>query len=279
MLKSIKYGLSVTLLLITALVPVSSVFAYYSPQTRMIAISDPQTMVCRGLAMSGLGCGSSTAPAPYVMGTYQPKQVHLNFDIFSNTSASSTSTDNSNSTTAVSNAVAPKDLSGQKINLVSVPNSQEIYELVNGQKHPFPSFSIYYDYGYTLDMIQPISQEQLDKYPRASLVKVKGNSKIYYLTEGGMVRRVINTNKIFEIYGDRKEDVITISRKEFNYYPTNEYVYQFSPLNRDVFQISTKGKRYLTPMAVYRLGISPDQIAPVSKLELDSYKTLAPLVD
>ena len=244
---------------------------------------DPQAMVCRGLAMSGLGCDSQTAPAPYVAGTYQPKPTRLNFDIFSNTSVTSsgtsTSTDNSNLTATINNAVAPKDLSGQKINLVSVPNSGEVYALVNGQKHVFPSLAIFYDYGYTFDMIQPINQAQLDKYPRASLVKVQGSSAVYYLTEGGLVRPIVNPKKIFEFYGDRAEDIITISRKEFNFYPTNQYVYQFSPLNRDVFQISGSGKRYLTPMAVARLGIGVDQVAPVSKSELDSYKTLAPLID
>jgi len=240
-------------------------------------MQDPQAMVCRGLAMSGLGCDSPTTPAPYVAGTYQPKPARLNFDIFSNTPVASS--DNSNSTATINNAVAPKDLSGQKINLVSVPNSGEVYVLVNGQKHIFPSLAIFYDYGYTFDMIQSISQAQLDKYPRASLIKVQGSSAVYYLTEGGLVRPVINPKKIFDFYGDRTEDIITISRKEFNFYPTNQYIYQFSPLNRDVFQISGSGKRYLTPMAVARLGIRADQVAPVSKSELDSYKTLAPLID
>jgi len=239
---------------------------------------DPQTIVCQGLNAVGLGCGSTK---PYVSGTYQPLPTRFNFDIFSNTSISSISNtaNNSGSTAAISNAIAPKDLSGQKINLVSVPNSQEIYALVNGQKHVFPSLAIFYDYGYTVDMVQPISQFQLDKYPRASLVKVQGSSTVYYLTEGGLVRPVVNTKKIFDFYGDRNEDIITISRKELNFYPTNQYVYQFSPLNRDVFQISGSGKRYLTPMAVIRLGLRADQVAPVSKSELDSYKTLAPLID
>ena len=263
-------------LIATPLYPILANQAYYPVQS-------PQTLVCNSLNTVGIGCDPQAAAKPYVMGTYQPKPILLNFDIFSNTpvsnSGTSTSTDNSNLTATVNNAVAPRDLSGQKINLVSVPNSQEIYELVNGQKHAFPSLAIYYDYGYTLDMIQPITQSQLDKYPRANLIKVQGSSKVYYLTEGGLVRPVINTKKIFEFYGDRTEDIITISRKEFNFYPTNQYIYQESPLNRDVFQIGNGGKRYLTPMAVARLGIRAEQVAPVRQAELNSYKTLAPLID
>lgn len=240
---------------------------------------DPQTTVCNALNMTGVGCNTT----PYVIGAYKPKPIRLNFDIFSNTpvanTSSSTSTNNPNLTATIANAVAPTDLSGQKINLVSVQNSQDIYELVNGQKHIFPSIAIFYDYGYTFDMVQPISQYQLDKYPRAGLVKAQGSSTVYYLTEGGLVRPVVNTKNIFAFYGDRNEDIITISRKEFNFYPTNQYVYQESPLNRDVFQIGNAGKRYLTPMAVARLNIRSDQVAPVSKSELDFYKTLAPLID
>lgn len=275
MTKTLKLSLVIPTVLALIAMPLASTFASqasYSTQT-------PQAIVCNALNMSGFGCDTT----PYVIGAYKPKPIRLNYDIFSNTpvssTGSSTSTNNSNLTATIANAAAPTDLSGQKINLVSVPNSQDIYELVNGQKHIFPSLAIFYDYGYTFDMVQPISQYQLDKYPRANLVKVQGNSTVYYLTEGGLVRPVVNTKNIFAFYGDRNEDIITISRKEFNFYPTNQYVYQESPLNRDVFQIGNAGKRYLTPMAIARLNIRFDQVAPVSKSELDSYKTLAPLID
>lgn len=271
MLKTIKLALVIPTVLALVAIPLYPTFASQGSSLTL----NPQSMVCNALAMSGLGC-SKTTVTPYVPSTYQPKPVLLNFDIFSN---SSSSTSNSGTTTVISNAAAPTDLSGQKINLVSVPGSQDIYELVNGQKHSFPSLAIFYDYGYTLDMVQPIDQYQLDKYSRADLIKIQGSSNVYYLTEGGLIRPVVNTKKIFDFYGDRTEDIITISRKEFNFYPSNQYVYQESPLNRDVFQIGNGGKRYLTPMAVARLGIRAEQVAPVSKSELDSYKTLAPLVD
>ncbi len=258
----------------------ASVFAY-----QPIPAKDPQAIVCTGLSIVGVSCAPAKAYVPH---NYNAVPNSFNFDIFSNTPVSSTGSStaadangnsNSNLTATISNSIAPKNLSGQKINLVSVPKSGDIYELVNGQKHLIPSLAIFYDYGYKLDMVQSISQAQLDKYPRADLVKVQGSSSVYYLTQGGLVRQVVDTKKIFEFYGDRTEDIITISRKEFNFYPSNQYVYQESPLNRDVFQITGKNKRYLTPMAVARLGVTIDQVAPVTKAELDYYKTLAPLID
>jgi hypothetical protein len=255
----------------------SALAASYVPQMNAVP-SDPHTIACRGLDMVGIGCSTSGI----AVGDYQPQPIRLSFDPLNPapTSASPSATSTANLKAAISNATAPRDLNGRKINIVSVPESPEIYELVNGLKHPFPSLAIYYDYGYTLSMIQPITQDQLNKYPRAKLLKVKGDSKVYYLTEGGLIRQVIDPKKILDFYADRPEDMITISQKEFNFYPANEYVFQAIPsVNRDVFQISSAGKRYLTPMAVLRLGIRPEQIAPVSKAELDAYKTLPPVVD
>lgn len=285
--KTPRLFLAIPVILALVAMPIYPILAdqgSYHPQISVIPLFDPQAVVCRALDMVGMGCASQTSTPP---NAYQSKPIRLNFDVLSPvgtyTSLNSSSTSNTISASdlkaSISNAKAPHDLTGQKINIVSVPESPEIYELVNGQKHAFPSLAIYYDYGYTLAMIQPITQNQLDKYPRAKLLKVEGSSKIYYLTEGGMVRIAPDPKKILDIYGDRAEDVITISRKEFNFYPANEYVYQISPLNRDVFQVGENGKRYLTPMAVARLGLRADQVAPVSQAELATYKTLLPVID
>lgn len=244
-----------------------------------IPLSDPHTLVCRGLYTAGIACATSGIS----VGNYTPQPIQLNFDPFAPFAtpvpATPSTISNKELTAIIKNAKAPRDLAGQKINIVSVPESPEIYMLVKGQKHPFPSLAVYYDYGYTLSMIQSITQDQLDKYPRAKLLKVQGDSRVYYLTEGGMVRPLPNNKKIYDIYGDDPKDVITISRKEFNFYPANEYVYQEAPLNRDIFQITENGKRYITPMAMIRLRVRPEQVAPVSRAELNLHKTLAPIID
>ena len=271
-------GIIIAIALVAVPLYQTSASQVFYPQ--YLAVNDPQSMVCQGLGMAGIACSTPTS-TPSLPPTWQPKPIRLSFDPLNSPADSTTANSNSATTlkSIISYAMAPKDLSGQKINIVSVPSSPEIYELVNGQKHAFPSIAIFYDYGYTESMIQSVTQDQLDKYPRANLVKVEGSSTLYYLTENGMLRQIYNPTKVLPFYGDDANHAITISKKEFNIYPTNQYVYQESPLNRDVFQLTATGKRYLTPMAVLRLKIRPDQIAPVSKGELDSYKTLAPLVD
>jgi hypothetical protein len=256
---STKKAVSVTISLLLVILPIAPVLAttQYSWQNTS---TNPQDLVCESLSRVGMPCGN--APAA----TYQPHSTLFNFFGSNQSSAA---------------VIGPvKDIEGDDINLVSVPGSSEIYELKSGRKHLFPTPNIFTDYGYTLDMVQPISQAQLDRYPLANLLMVHSDKKsVYYFTEGGMTRLMPNDIKVFDSYGDRPEDIISISRKEFNFYPVNQYVFLETPLNRDVFQLTNSGKRYLTPMAVKRLHIFEGQVAPINQIELDWYKTLAPVIN
>jgi len=172
-----------------------------------------------------------------------------------------------------------KQEGSDSVNLVRVKNQPEIYEIVGGKKHLIPTMDIFYDYGFKLEWVQDITQKQLDKFPRIKLMQVTGDKKkTYYFTEGGMIRLVPDKN-VFNSYGDREEDIIIISKKEFNFYPQNQFVFLENPLNRDVFQIiQGNTKRYLTPQAVKRMKIDSEQIAPINQTELATYKTAKPIV-
>ena len=91
--------------------------------------------------------------------------------------------------------------------------------------------------------------------------------------------RLIPHKTVSESYGDREEDIVIISKKEFNYYPQNQFVFLENPLNRDVFQVlQGKTKRYITPQAVKRMKIDSEQIAPINQIELATYKTEKPII-
>lgn len=173
-----------------------------------------------------------------------------------------------------------KQEGSESVNLVRVKGKEEIYEIVGGKKHFIPTMDIFRDYGFQVEWIQEVTQEQLDKFPRVKLMQVTGDKKkTYYFTEGGMIRLIPDKN-VFNSYGDREEDIIIISKKEFNWYPQNQFVFLENPLNRDVYQLvdGGKSKRYLTPVAVKRMKINPDNIAPINEAELSSYRTLKPIV-
>lgn len=224
--------------------------------THNFDFSDPNTVVCEALARIGMGCRTSQAtPLP--------------------TSSSNTNED-SNLTATIYNS-GSKGKRGDIV-LVRVRGQAEIYEIIGGKKHLIPTKDIFYDYGFRDELIQNVTAEELNRYSRVKLVKKESDTKkTYYLTEGQMLRQIPN-KKVSDSYGDREEDVVVISKKEFNFYPQNQFVFLERPLRRDVFQIVSGKKRYLTPMAVERMKIRSVDVAPVNETEMTYYKTGSPIV-
>lgn len=256
------FGLS---LLFAGIISVNQVSAATTNAGALTTINDPNAWVCNVLNSLGISCGTSKSNVTYT-GTS------------STNSNSTSSTSNSSALGATIYTAGVKSTGSNAVILVRVPGQSAIYEIIGGQKHLIPTMDIFYDYGLKLGMVQDITARNLAKYPRVNLIMVNGDkTKTYYLTEGGMVR-LIPDKTVFDSYADSNDDVISVSKKEFNFYPKNQFVFLENPLNRDVFQIVNGTKRYLTPMAVQRLAIIDDQVAPVNGTELAFYKTGKPVV-
>ena len=248
---------------------------------QVFAYNDPTTLVCSALSLVGLGCGA-VLPTAYVSTAQtvssSPLATTTTSSNVSNANSSNGSGDNSGLTATIFTA-GKKQEGSDSVNLVRVKGQSDIYEIIGGKKHLILTMDIFYDYGFKLEWVQDITQKQLNKYPRIMLMRVVGNKKqTYYFTEGGMVRPIPDKN-VFNSYGDREEDIIIISKKEFNFYPQNQFVFLENPLSRDVFQVTQgKAKRYITPQAVKRMKIDSEQIAPINQTELATYKTDKPIV-
>jgi hypothetical protein len=270
---------------------------------------DLNSFVCDSLASIGLGCGvpqpvstpvygqssppqQAAIPAPTPAPQSAPQQSNQQVNIDNNLQASIANVtikraasddevilvkvfvpiENRGSSTGVrtTNGVSPT---------LGLDTNYAIFEIIRGQKHFIPTIDIFFDYGFDLNVVQSITREDLESFPRAKLVNVYGGGKkTYYLTEGRMIRMIPN-DRIFESYGDRKEDVITISKKEFNFYPRNQYVFLENPLSPDVYQIVDDGtKRYVVPQVMKRLRIERYQIAPINKQQFDAYSNGTPII-
>ncbi len=255
LLEITKYSVSLLTTVGLVLVPFVA-----SADTKDLKLSDPNAVVCDVLNRVGIGCGTSqTASSP----TSSPTLTG--------------NTNNNSSLTATIFNFGSKSKRGDSI-LVRVIGRAEIYEIIGGQRHLIPNKDIFYDYGFRDELIQNITAEELNRYTRVKLIRAEGdNKKTYYLTEGQMIR-LIPDNKISDSYGDRSEDVVVISKKEFNFYPQDQFVFLERPLRRDVFQVVDGNKRYLTPMAVERMKIRSEDIAPVNETEMAYYKTGSPII-
>lgn len=243
---------------------------------------DLNSFVCGVLASIGLGCGAPQAvqnPTPVSTPIAQRPSTNQQANIGNNLQAS------------IANVTIQRTVSDDAVILVKVPainsvkqtlglsTNDSIFEIIRGQKHFIPTVDIFFDYGFDLSAVQSVTHKDLEPFPRAKLVNVYDDSKkTYYITEGHMIRLIPN-KRIFESYGDREEDVITISKKEFNFYPRNQYVFLENPLSADVHQIVDDGtKRYVVPQVTKRLRIEQYQIAPVNKQQFDAYLNGQPII-
>lgn len=160
--------------------------------------------------------------------------------------------------------------------LVRAPKSSEIYRIKNGKRFLIPNMKVFYSYDFSLNDVISMSKEKILSYPRVKVIKVVDNKNNYYLTDGGMTRKVPN-QKVFDSYGDRAEDIVTINKTEFSMYPTNYFIF-----NEDVHVIGTRvspyritltTKKLMSEWELRKFPVRDTMVAPVNQTEFDFYAT------
>ena len=253
---------------------------------------DLNSFVCDSLSSLGLGCGAPQKVATPVYGGQSSLQPSTSAPQITPQEQPEQRAGIGNSLQAsIANVTVKRTVSDDEVILVKVPANEKvkptlglntndaIFEIIRGQKHFIPTIDIFFDYGFDLSAVQSITHKDLEPFPRSKLVKAhKDKKRSYYITEGYMIRLIPN-QRVFESYGDREEDTITISKKEFNFYPRNQYVFLENPLSANVFQIVNDGsKRYVVPQVMKRLRMNPEQIAPINQAQLDAYQNSNPII-
>ncbi len=296
MLRNIsKYGCILVILVATSVA--SFALPVYAQTNQSM---DPTSAVDDVLCSMGLGCSGSSSnktptnststinstksrsgnPLGEAVGTTTSSGGFLNF-LFGGSSQSTSA--------VIYGATISRAYTTNQITLVRVRRSdsipgqlipdEQVYEIINNQKHLIPNLDIFFDYKFKAAEVQFISQEDLNQYPRVSLVQIAGDKTktVYYVTNNGMIRKVLS-QEVLESYGGRSSDVIVISKKEFNFYPVNKFVYLAQLFTGDIYLIDGNIKRYLTSMAVQRMEIKVDQLAPINETEFNAYQIGKPVV-
>jgi len=155
--------------------------------------------------------------------------------------------------------------------LVRVWGKQEVYQIINGKYRWIPTPSIFNNYGFKERDIKLIYQSEINRYERAKLVRVGLSSDIYYITKSWMKRKVPNMD-VFYSYGNKLEDVISISQIELNWYPENRLI----KFDNDwkIYYLENGQKRWIKSPAIFnRIGFDWAKIAPVNWQEINAYPT------
>lgn len=159
----------------------------------------------------------------------------------------------------------------QQSSLIKTSGDNKIYKIIDNKKFWIPTAEVFNKMGYNWNDIETVNETNLNTYPRIKLVKPINGNNVYYLTNGGL-KRWIKTEKIFNAYNNRWEDIVEISATELVAIPDNNLIKLEN--GTKVYKIENNKKRWIqTAEAFNRLGYDWNQIAPVNQIELDSYLT------
>lgn len=261
-----------------------------STSTPLPLTGDPNTTVCMALA-NIMPCGTATASkstiaattttGPYGTTTTNTAQTRTSTGspsfltrLFGGGSTSSSARDMSAN---ISQGFLGKTQKNFAVVLVKAPDHPEVYRIIGGKRFLVPDDTTFDSYGYVVSDLKTMSWTKVMSYPRVKLIKLDGDATIYYLTEGGMTRRILNQS-VFDSYADSDQDVVVINKTEFSLYPQNIYIFNESTYTfgrkSNVYLIGNGTKKLFFPDELARQGVTDAMIAPVNQVEFDAYQSV-----
>jgi len=154
-------------------------------------------------------------------------------------------------------------------NLLRAIGQQKVYRVVDGKILWVPTIAAFNAQGLKWEDIQNVSESTVNQYSRLKLVRVKGDPKVYYLTESGL-KRWIPTIEVFNSYNNKWEDVVELESKDVNGYSNNDLIKLENEAK--VYKLENSKKRWIETMEAFnKLGLDWNKIAPVNQTEFNFY--------
>jgi hypothetical protein len=155
--------------------------------------------------------------------------------------------------------------------LIRASRGYKVYEIKNGKRHWIPTAEVFNAHNFNWNEIQIVSEDQLNSYPRAKLLRATDDKKVYYLTESGMVRH-IPSPEVFNSYGNNWEDIFEVSPEELRIYEPNSLIRAEGDYR--VYLLENGKKRWIQTAEEFNVrGYNWNKIAPVNQTEIDFYQT------
>jgi len=156
-------------------------------------------------------------------------------------------------------------------NLLRAIGQERVYKVVNGKLLWVPTISAFNAQGLKWSDIQSVPESEINNYQKAKLLKAAGDQKIYYITNSGLKRHILN-EQVFNSYNNKWNDVVSVSGTELNAYPDNNLIKQEG--DNKVYKLESGQKRWIkTAEAFNRLKYDWNKVAPVNSTEVNVYPT------
>jgi len=156
-----------------------------------------------------------------------------------------------------------------EVTLLKARDDPKVYEIKDNKKHWIPNPEVFNTSGFKWTDIQEVEQSELNQYPRVKLLQAQGGYKVYYLAELGLMRH-IPSPEIFISYGNKWEDIFTVSQTELATYPENNLIHLEGDYK--IYKLENGTKHWIkTAEAFNRLSFDWSKIALVNILEFNYY--------
>ena len=154
-------------------------------------------------------------------------------------------------------------------NLLKAIGQERVYKVVNNKLLWVPTISAFNAQGLKWSDVQSVDTTQLNQYQRAKLLQINGDQKIYYITESGLKKHILNES-VFNSYNNKWEDVVTVDAAVINSYPDANLIKAED--GYQVYKLENGQKRWIkTDAAFKKLKLDWNKVVPVNSTELAAY--------
>lgn len=142
---------------------------------------------------------------------------------------------------------------------------------MNGLRHYIPTPEVFDGYGYNWNEIITVSSSEVNAYPKASLVKLADDPRVYVIDTDKGSRRHLPTPQVFESYGYNWDQIITISQLEMDAYKQSNLI-KTQGSDKVYYLKDNQRHHIISTQAFEANGFSWREIMEVNNTELESYE-------
>ncbi|MFH1030481.1 MAG: hypothetical protein V1770_04445 [bacterium] len=167
-------------------------------------------------------------------------------------------------------AASSSSLPSQHILLVKSLNSPIVYSIIHGKKLKIPNEETFSDYGYKWEDIKILSEQEISLYPDLKLVKTENNPTVYYINSKKGIKKAHPSAQVFLDYGNKWEDIRTISEKNLSTYKDALLVKAYN--EPAVYKLENNIRKVISSTIEFEnIGYKWEDIIEISQLDLESY--------
>lgn len=159
--------------------------------------------------------------------------------------------------------------------LVKGAGDHRVYHIIKGKRHWIPSPEAFKSYKFDWQKIKEVDSGVIVSLPRVYLIKLQNDVRVYYITESGIKKHILN-EKIFHSYDNHWEDIVEVSKVELDSYSDLRFIRKSGDYRVYLIEGDTK-RHIINPSVFERFGSPWSQILEINETEFNEYETRDPL--